>query len=351
MKSSISPFIILTVIVAIVWFSSIAVIYFAFPDWQLRGSFGDAFGSVNSLFSGLALAGVVYALILQRKELQMQREELQMNRDVMQGQLDEMKTSRQIQSQPLVIPSKCLFSIERPRFYYTPPEDKYSTMSRYHAKFSVSNPTEYPAVIVNCRAYLVLKNDADKLDALGAVDEFIDVVVPQLASESNLNEVSFMYIGDEEGKLFNALRQSDPRKVPVLYTNIYYKNVIGAHFKVTQIFHVFPKDENLSVLRKWHSCIASFQANFKSHLNELGKLKNKNEIEWDNVFQGVKEEFDGQLDSEDKNLLFSASEMPGEFNVKQLSAAEYQKELGPVSYAQRMTDNFDCPSEIDAAKE
>lgn len=338
-------------LVAIVWVTSITVIYFVFPDWQIRASFGDAFGSVNSLFSGLALAGVVYALILQRKELQMQREELQMNRNVMQGQLDEMKTSRQIQSQPLVIPSKCLFSIERPRFYYTPPEDKYSAMSRYHAKFSISNPTEYPAVIVNCRAYLVLRNEDEKQDALGATDEFIDVVVPQLASESNLNEVSFMYVGDEDGKVFNALRQPDPRKVPILYTNIYYKNIIGAHFKVTQIFHIFPKDEEFAVLRKWHSCIASFKTNFKSHLNELGKLKNKNEVEWDNVFQDVKEEFNGQLDSEDNNLLFSASEMPGEFNVKQLSVAEYKKELGHLSYGQRMTDNFDCPSEIDSAKE
>lgn len=38
--------------------------------------FGDSFGALNALFSGLALAGVVIAIFLQRQELQLQREEL-----------------------------------------------------------------------------------------------------------------------------------------------------------------------------------------------------------------------------------------------------------------------------------
>lgn len=44
------------------------------------GSFGDAFGVINTLFSGLAFAGVIYAIILQKKELALQREELKETR-------------------------------------------------------------------------------------------------------------------------------------------------------------------------------------------------------------------------------------------------------------------------------
>jgi hypothetical protein len=40
------------------------------------GEFGDLFGTVNALFSGLALAGVVVAILLQRQELEDQREVL-----------------------------------------------------------------------------------------------------------------------------------------------------------------------------------------------------------------------------------------------------------------------------------
>jgi hypothetical protein len=39
------------------------------------------FGAVNALFSGLAFAGVVFALLVQRVELQLQREELRLARE------------------------------------------------------------------------------------------------------------------------------------------------------------------------------------------------------------------------------------------------------------------------------
>lgn len=55
-------------------------IYFSMQDWTTRASFGDMFGAVNTLFSGLAFAGVIYAIFLQGKELELQREELKLTR-------------------------------------------------------------------------------------------------------------------------------------------------------------------------------------------------------------------------------------------------------------------------------
>jgi hypothetical protein len=54
--------------------------YLAFADWPTRASFGDMLGAVNSLFSGLAFAGVIYAILLQRRELSLQRLELELTR-------------------------------------------------------------------------------------------------------------------------------------------------------------------------------------------------------------------------------------------------------------------------------
>jgi len=51
-----------------------------FPSMEARGQFGDMFGAINALFSGLAFLGVVYAILLQKKELSLQREELIMTR-------------------------------------------------------------------------------------------------------------------------------------------------------------------------------------------------------------------------------------------------------------------------------
>lgn len=41
--------------------------------WAVRGTFGDSFGAVNGLFTGLAFAGTLYAIWLQRKDLAAQQ--------------------------------------------------------------------------------------------------------------------------------------------------------------------------------------------------------------------------------------------------------------------------------------
>lgn len=56
-----------------------------------RGSFGDMFGAVNALFSGLAFAGVIFAILLQRLELSLQRKELELTRSELAGQKNEMQ--------------------------------------------------------------------------------------------------------------------------------------------------------------------------------------------------------------------------------------------------------------------
>lgn len=55
-------------------------------DIHNRGTFGDMFGGVNALFSGLAFGGVVFAILLQRKELILQRKELKFTRAEFEGQ-------------------------------------------------------------------------------------------------------------------------------------------------------------------------------------------------------------------------------------------------------------------------
>ena len=60
-------------------------ISFFMQSWEYdrRGTFGDMFGAVNALFSGLAFAGLIVTLIMQHEELGLQREELaQTNREL-----------------------------------------------------------------------------------------------------------------------------------------------------------------------------------------------------------------------------------------------------------------------------
>ena len=54
------------------------------------GVFGDMFGGANALFSGLAFAGLIYTILLQRRELGLQRDELRLTRTETTRQADQL---------------------------------------------------------------------------------------------------------------------------------------------------------------------------------------------------------------------------------------------------------------------
>lgn len=74
-------FVFAVVAVVILWAGSGFLIHWlAGPD-QGRGTFGDMFGAVNALFSGLAFCGLIFAIYMQHEELKLQREELRLQRE------------------------------------------------------------------------------------------------------------------------------------------------------------------------------------------------------------------------------------------------------------------------------
>jgi hypothetical protein len=70
-----------------------AVNYF-FSDWAKSGTFGDTFGALNAIFSGLAFAGIIITILIQRSELQNQRLELQLQRTEMKETRKEFLLNR-----------------------------------------------------------------------------------------------------------------------------------------------------------------------------------------------------------------------------------------------------------------
>ena len=83
-----------SVIGVFVMWASTFILYFFISKSEERGQFGDMFGAVNALFSGLAFAGLILTLILQRKELTLQRDELEQTRDEFVEQNKTMKRQR-----------------------------------------------------------------------------------------------------------------------------------------------------------------------------------------------------------------------------------------------------------------
>lgn len=72
-------------------FLAMSANWYFLQDNSDRGTYGDMFGVVNALFSGLAFGGVIIAILLQRAELKLQRLELQQTRKELHGQKEQME--------------------------------------------------------------------------------------------------------------------------------------------------------------------------------------------------------------------------------------------------------------------
>jgi hypothetical protein len=84
---------IVTVLTVFVLYAAILLLAVSFGknlSIEKSGVFGDSFGALTALFSGLAFAGMMITVLLQRDELALQRQELQLTRGEMQNQRAQM---------------------------------------------------------------------------------------------------------------------------------------------------------------------------------------------------------------------------------------------------------------------
>ncbi len=85
----------------VVWVLVVFALYAASLAWFVlskdsislseTGVLGDSFGALTALFSGLAFAGVVITILLQKDELALQRRELELTRAELHGQKEQMQ--------------------------------------------------------------------------------------------------------------------------------------------------------------------------------------------------------------------------------------------------------------------
>ncbi|HZF62346.1 MAG TPA: hypothetical protein VEZ52_12090 [Desulfovibrio sp.] len=91
-------------LVIIIWAASALLLYWSVEDFSKSGTFGDSFGVLNTLFSGLAFAGIIVSIKMQNDEMREQRKELQKQKKAAQLYhrermflllMDEFKKSRE----------------------------------------------------------------------------------------------------------------------------------------------------------------------------------------------------------------------------------------------------------------
>lgn len=135
-------------------------IYFILSTWEGRGQFWDIFGALNTLFSGLAFAGIIYTVLLQRKELQLQREELMQTREELKRSADaqeksELALKEQINSMKLTAKLNALNSLVT---YYSKQEKDAFSYNNAKTGFDYQNKR----IICINKIELILNNLAEE---------------------------------------------------------------------------------------------------------------------------------------------------------------------------------------------
>lgn len=100
------------VVIAALWALSPFILHKMYGPSENAGTYGDSFGAINALFSGLAFLGVIVAIILQRQELIEQRLEIRNSRiaqeesaNALEQTLEDARIRTELESLNLVIQS------------------------------------------------------------------------------------------------------------------------------------------------------------------------------------------------------------------------------------------------------
>ncbi len=86
----------LIIIVTAICAAYFLVMYYWFPgNLEERGQFGDMFGFLGALFSGLAFAGLIVTIRQQREDLKNQRDEIELQREDLKAQTEALKLQKE----------------------------------------------------------------------------------------------------------------------------------------------------------------------------------------------------------------------------------------------------------------
>ncbi|MBP7670663.1 hypothetical protein KA119_00005 [Candidatus Gracilibacteria bacterium] len=98
-------------------FSCVIILWITYPtilpylsktiSLEENGQYGDMFGGLNALFSGLAFGGLIYTIYLQTKELELQRTEIKLQREEL------AKSAKALSEQAAVMKEQQRMDIER----------------------------------------------------------------------------------------------------------------------------------------------------------------------------------------------------------------------------------------------
>jgi len=163
------------------------------------GVFGDSFGLLTSLFSGLAFAGLIITIVMQKDELALQREELKLQRAALEGQVAELKSMSKFAAidQVRSMVEAALLRLSESEGEATKPEHFFAAMMpgpEWKTLFESKNPNE---VVQAFQVYTKKTGPADAfVSAFSNAAKFYLRAIGNEHVNFTLNEFEFIVINN-----------------------------------------------------------------------------------------------------------------------------------------------------------
>lgn len=256
--------------------------------------------------------------------------------EITNNQLEEMKTSRQLQEQPFFVVENDALDIEKPCFFYTPPNDEYSFLSRYFYSGNIRNVSSFPAVEVDNTAKLIVEHKGEVF--------FMPTTTKQFSVIEAGGEKSFslMFTGDETTWLYDSLRELQAEKLPTVSYTIMYKNLCGGMFRIEDEKLLIPNDPDENAIIRWHSAITKAQTESKEAIELLRVIREKDESKWSDAFKTIKDDFSKDIEEYEDRIAIKCGFKPNRHSFSSITSEEYQKEKSKLSYGERIHKMGSC---------
>lgn len=222
-KGKIIPLKKLIIFIILLWILSTVIIKVVFGNWNNSGTFGDTFGAINSLFSGLALAGIIYTIYLQKTELSLQREELKYTREELKRTADAQESSSKLLTEQIRINN-----IPYLQFSFGQVDMDNILI--------ISNNSDNPAYDIDVRLFISIDNSEYTLENF-IVDRVKSNDTPKIKfGENDLLDGMWYYISDRG--IYNYFPKGKKIEIPldyidpILYFEVFiqFRDVLGNNY-------------------------------------------------------------------------------------------------------------------------
>ncbi len=224
---------------------------------------------------------------------------------IMEKQLDEMSKGRELENQPFPWIENPIFKIEKPRAFYSPPRNSATIHSLYEINYKIKNIGKGVAVGVFIDPKFTVEFGSEKYENDG-VPIKIEVIEEGKYFEykkpwyDNCNRVSINT--DNNHLALKSLAKGRVDSFPKLHMIIYYRNFIGAAFRINCTYKVMktldpgkPNDD-FTILKGWLSKLTDVNIKFSTKLKQVEATYRIDKEEGRKKFKAIKNYFNGMME-------------------------------------------------------